>query len=97
MPDRYECQPDDWSYTHDDYDFDPDLHGEQWASQARSGRERCAKCGDECQWVTITNASVRKVTSSEFEIRLAFAMCLLLWQLDSWTETCFWVIEILAR
>jgi hypothetical protein len=49
------------------------------------------------QWVTITNASVRKVTSSEFEIRLAFAMCLLLWQLDSWTETCFWVIEILAQ
>ena len=45
--DRYECQPDDWSYTHDDYDFDPDLHGEQWASQARSGRERCAGCGDE--------------------------------------------------
>ena len=40
--DRYECQPDDWSYTHDDYDFDPDLHGEQWASQARSGRVRCA-------------------------------------------------------
>ena len=49
------------------------------------------------QWVTITNASVRKVTNSEFEIRLAFAMCLLLWQLDSWTETCFWVIEILAQ
>ena len=49
------------------------------------------------QWVTITNASVRKVTSSEFEIRLVFAMCLLLWQLDSWTETCFWVIEILGQ
>ena len=49
------------------------------------------------QWAMITNVGVRKVTSSESEIRLALAMCLLLWQLESWTETCFWIIGILSR
>ena len=35
--DEYECGEE--PTTHDE--------GEQWASQARSGRERCAGCGDE--------------------------------------------------
>lgn len=42
---------------------------------------------------TITDASVRKVTRNEYEWRLLFAMCLLLWQLDSWTGVAFWIIE----
>ena len=42
---------------------------------------------------TITNASVRKVTRNEYEWRLLFAMCLLLWQLDSWSGVAFWIIE----
>ena len=42
---------------------------------------------------TNTDASVRKVTRNEYEWRLLFAMCLLLWQLDSWTGVAFWIIE----
>ena len=42
---------------------------------------------------TITDASVRKVTRNEYEWRLLFAMCLLLWQLDSWSGVAFWIIE----
>ena len=36
---------------------------------------------------------MRKVTRNEYEWRLLFAMCLLLWQLDSWSGVAFWIIE----
>lgn len=34
----------------------------------------------------------RKVKGSEGEWRMLFAMCLLLWQLESWTGVAYWVI-----
>ena len=42
-------------------------------------------------WV-MTDASARKAMGSEGEWRMLGGMCLLLWQLESWTGVAYWVI-----